>query len=144
MPHLSDCSLHTIVDLISVIASTLGETFLQRFNGRRQNKDADRIGVGRSNFSGPLPIYIQNHCLLCCQSSVHTTPGCPIVMVKHPRVLKKFPAFDHLFKNNWTDKEIINTVYFSSTRTTGRVGYGNHNMWAVIRNGLGQASLAAP
>ena len=32
MPHLIDCSLHTIVDLISVIASTLSETFLQRFN----------------------------------------------------------------------------------------------------------------
>ena len=53
MPHLIDCSLHAIVDLISVIASTLSETFLQRFNGRRQNEDADSIGVGRSNFRAP-------------------------------------------------------------------------------------------
>jgi hypothetical protein len=65
-------------------------------------------------------------------------------MVKHHRVLKKFSSFDHLFENNCTNKEIINTVYFSSTRATGRVGYGNYNMRAVIRDGLGQASLAAP
>jgi hypothetical protein len=45
MPHLSDCSLHTIVDLISVIASAQGETFLERFNVRRQDKDADCIGI---------------------------------------------------------------------------------------------------
>ena len=45
MPHLSDCPLHAIVDLISVIASTPGETFLQGFDGRRQDKDADRIGI---------------------------------------------------------------------------------------------------
>ena len=41
MLHLADCSLHAIVDLIAIIARTLGKTFFQRFNRRWQNKDAD-------------------------------------------------------------------------------------------------------
>ena len=45
MPHLSDCSLHAMADLIPVIASAPDETFLERFNGRRQDKDTDRIEI---------------------------------------------------------------------------------------------------
>ena len=53
MPHLIDCSLHAIVDLISVIASTLGETLLQRFNGGGRIKTLTASELDARTFRAP-------------------------------------------------------------------------------------------